>query len=156
MSSDQRFHQAALELGFSFDGEIRIGGNYLPLTRHGNEIHVSGQIPRIDDKIIVTGRAGDGTTLADAQLAARICAMRAMALLQRHLGSLEQIGGLLKVNVYIQSSNDFIQQSEVADAASEILLTVLGPAGTHARTSLGVFQLPKNATVELDLVAFTH
>lgn len=81
--------------------------------------------------------------------------MRALALLQRRLGSLDKLEAILKINVYVQSSRTFTQQSEVADGASEILQTVLGPLGAHARTSVGVYQLPKNATVELDLIA-TH
>jgi hypothetical protein len=85
MSRDAQFTAQAALLGYSFDGEIQIGGNY--------------------------------------------------------------------VTVYVQSAATFTQQSEVADAASAVLHAVLGPAGAHARTSVGVFQLPKNATVELDLIA---
>ena len=81
-------------------------------------------------------------------------ALRALALLQRSLGSLDQVRAILKVNVFTQAAEDFTQLSEVADAASALLHEVLGSqAGAHARTSVGVYQLPKNATVELDLVA---
>jgi len=153
MSRDTAFNQAAAALGYSFDGDIKLGGNYVPLARDGHHVYVSGQVPRVGDRVVVTGRAGAEVTLAQAQLAAKVCALRALALLQRSLGSLEAVRAILKVNVYTQSSADFTQQSEVADAASELLHAVLGPAGAHARTSVGVFQLPKNATVELDLVA---
>jgi enamine deaminase RidA (YjgF/YER057c/UK114 family) len=60
---------------------------------------------------------------------------------------------ILRVGVYVQCAEDFPQLSEVADGASAILVAVLGPAGAHARTSVGVYQLPKNATVELELLA---
>src|SRR5688572_30465166 len=76
MSADARFRQTAQELGYSFDGEIKIGGNYVPIVRHQNELYISGQIPRIGDTVVVTGRAGADTSLAQAQLAAKICAMR--------------------------------------------------------------------------------
>jgi enamine deaminase RidA (YjgF/YER057c/UK114 family) len=79
--------------------------------------------------------------------------MRALVLLRQSLGSLDRIAQLLRVTVYTQSAADFTQQSEVADAASDLLHTVLGAAGTHTRTSVGVAQLPKNAAVELDLIA---
>ena len=92
-------------------------------------------------------------TLNHAQLAAKVCAMRALALLQRELGSLEKVRQILRVTVYTQSAPDFTQQSEVADAASELLHSVLGEPGKHTRTSVGVYQLPKNASVELDLMA---
>jgi enamine deaminase RidA (YjgF/YER057c/UK114 family) len=92
-------------------------------------------------------------SLTQAQLGAKVCAMRALALLRQNLGSLDRIQQVMRVTVYTQSATDFTQQSEVADAASEVLHTVLGAAGIHTRTSVGVAQLPKNATVEVDLIA---
>lgn len=153
MSADQRFNLIAEQLGYSFDGEIKIGGNYVPVVRHNDELYVSGQIPRVGDTVVVTGRAGADTSLAQAQLAAKICAMRALALLQRSVGSLEGIKRLLRMNLYVQCAQDFTLQSEVADGASEVLFFVLGEVGAHTRSSIGVYQLPKNATVELDLIA---
>lgn len=153
MSSDTRFKEEAAALGYSFEGEIKIGGNYVPLIRDGNHIFVSGQIPRVENEVIVTGAAGDKTDLSRAQLGAKICVMRALALLQRSLGSLELVKSIPSISVFVQSAQHFTQQSEVADGASELLFKVLGSAGAHTRTSVGVFQLPKNATVELSLVA---
>jgi enamine deaminase RidA (YjgF/YER057c/UK114 family) len=153
MSRDERFNKEAEALGYSFDGEIRIGGNYVPLLRDGDHIYVSGQIPRIDNTVVVTGPAGTEASLAQAQVAAKVCVMRALALLKRSLGSLERIKAVPRITVYVQSAQSFTQQSEVADGASEVLYTVLGAAGAHTRTSVGVFQLPKNATVEIDLIA---
>ncbi|WP_426139670.1 RidA family protein [Pseudomonas sp. DWP3-1-2] len=153
MSADARFRQTAEALGYSFEGEIKIGGNYVSVVRHQNELYISGQIPRVGDTVVVTGRAGTDATLAQAQLAAKICAMRALALLQRSLGSLDEVKRLLRMTLYVQCSEDFTQQSEVADGASDVLFFVLGEAGAHTRSSIGVYQLPKNATVELDLIA---
>ena len=155
MSADERFQQAAGRLGHRFDGEIKIGGNYVPLVRHGDMVFVSGQIPRVGDTVAVTGRAGSAEVpLARAQEAAQICTLRALALLQRSLGSLEQVERILRLTVYVQCTGDFTQHSEVADGASDLLCQVLGDAvGAHARTSVGVYQLPKNATVELELLA---
>ncbi|MCS3468872.1 enamine deaminase RidA (YjgF/YER057c/UK114 family) [Pseudomonas sp. JUb42] len=153
MSSDQRFQQAAEEMGYSFDGEIKIGGNYVPLVRHEQQIYVSGQIPRVGDTVVVTGRVGEATTLEVAQLGAKISTMRALALLQRSLGSLEAVKGILRIGVYVQCSMDFTQHSEVADAASDLLSLVLGDIGSHTRTSVGVYQLPKNASVEVEMIA---
>jgi len=156
MNKDQRFTQAAAELGHSFDGEIKIGGHYVPLVQDGNTVYLSGQIPRVGDLVVVQGRAGDTVTLAQAQHAAQICVMRALALLQRSLGSLEQVRSVLRITVYVQCTADFTQHSEVADGASDLLFAILGEAGAHTRTSVGVQQLPKNATVEVDLIASVH
>jgi enamine deaminase RidA (YjgF/YER057c/UK114 family) len=153
MSRDERFTKEAATLGYGFDGEIRIGGNYVPLLRDGNHIYVSGQIPRVDNTVVVTGPVGTEVSLAQAQVAAKVCVMRALALLKRSLGSLERVKAVPRISVYVQSAQAFTEQSEVADGASEILFSVLGPAGAHARTSVGVLQLPKNATVEVDLIA---
>lgn len=153
MSRDNKFNEEAAALGYSFDGEIKIGGNYVPLLREGNTVYVSGQIPRVGSDIVVTGSAGDQTDLSRAQVGAKICAMRALALLQRSLGSLERVKAILSISVFVQSAQHFTQQSEVADGASDLLFKVLGSAGAHTRTSVGVYQLPKNATVELSLVA---
>ncbi|WP_198665440.1 RidA family protein [Paraburkholderia kururiensis] len=152
-SRQARFDDIAATLGYCFDGEIKIGGHYVPVVRNDNEVYVSGQIPRVENTVVVTGRAGADVSLADAQRAAQVCVMRALALLAREAGSLDRIRRVLRITVYVQCTADFTQQSEVADGASDVLHAVLGDAGRHTRTSVGVYQLPKNATVELDLVA---
>lgn len=153
MSRDDEFARAAAALGHAFDGELRKGGHYDPVVRDGRQVWVSGQVPRVGDAVVVTGRAGADVTLAKAQRAARICVLRALALLQRTLGSLEPVTAIPRMTVYVQVAEGFTQISEVADAASELLYAILGRAGAHTRSAVGVYQLPKNATVELDLVA---
>lgn len=153
MSRDALFRQATAALGCSFEGEIRIGGNYVPLLRDGHIVYLSGQVPRVGTEVVVTGRAGADVALIEAQRAAKICVLRALALLQRELGSLEPLRQILRLTVYVQCTQEFTQQSEVADGASELLFAILGAAGAHTRTAVGVLQLPKNATVELDLIA---
>ncbi|SDL98665.1 Enamine deaminase RidA, house cleaning of reactive enamine intermediates, YjgF/YER057c/UK114 family [Oryzisolibacter propanilivorax] len=155
MNADQRFDDLARRLGYSFDGEIKIGGNYTPLVVDVGVAYVSGQVPRVGDSVVVTGRVGAEVSLEQAQLAARICALRALALLRRQFGSLEQVSRILRITVFVQCTESFTLHSEVADGASAVLFDVLGEAGRHSRTSVGVFQLPKNASVELDLMAST-
>jgi enamine deaminase RidA (YjgF/YER057c/UK114 family) len=146
------FERFAQELGHRFDGEMRIGGNYVPTVRNGNEIYVSGQIPRIDNTVMVVGRVGAEVSLEQGRLAAKICTMRALAVLTQQLGDLEGIERVLRINVYVRSAEDFTQQSEVADAASQVLYGVFAEAGVHTRTSVGVYQLPKGAAVEVDMI----
>lgn len=153
MAADERFAQAALELGHRFDGEIKIGGNYSPVVRDGQQLFVSGQIPRVGDEVLYVGTVGAGIDLASARTAAAICAMRALAFVQRAAGSLDAVRAVARITVYVRSAPDFTQQSEVADGASDLIARVLGPVGAHTRTSVGVLQLPKGAAVELDLIA---
>jgi len=155
MNADQRFDDLARRLGYSFDGEIKIGGNYTPLVVDAGVAYVSGQVPRVGDSLVVTGRVGAEVSLEQAQLAAKVCALRALALLRRQFGSLEQVSRILRITVFVQCTESFTLHSEVADGASAVLFDVLGEAGRHSRTSVGVFQLPKNASVELDLTAST-
>ncbi len=152
-SRDSNFAAIEAALSYSFDGEIKIGGNYVSVVRDNNQVFVSGQIPRVGDKVVVTGKVGAEVSLADAQRAAKICTMRALALLRQELGSLDKIARILRITVFVHCSPDFNQQSEVADGASEVLYAVLGQAGVHTRTSVGVCQLPKSASVEIDMIA---
>jgi enamine deaminase RidA (YjgF/YER057c/UK114 family) len=151
-SRDELFQQVAKELGHSFEGEMRIGGNYVSLVENGSEVYISGQVPRVGDKVVVTGRVGTDVSLEQARHAAKICAMRALAILRQSPGGLQRIRKILRITVYVQSAADFTQHSEVADAASEVLYSIFAEAGVHTRTSVGVYQLPKNASVELDMI----
>lgn len=153
MPADVRFQALCQQLGCALDGDLQIGGSYTPVMADGHVLYVSGQVPRVGNEVLVTGRVGATVSLAQAQLAAKVCALRALAFLQRQLGSLEQVQQILRLTVYVQSTEHFTQHSEVADAASDVLTQVLGQAGLHSRTSVGVYQLPKNASVELDVIA---
>jgi enamine deaminase RidA (YjgF/YER057c/UK114 family) len=152
-SRDFRFAAVEAALNYSFAGEIKTGGNYVSVVQHAGVAYVSGQVPRVGDQVVVTGRLGADVPLAQGQLAAKICTMRALALLRQSLGSLDRIARILRVTVFVQSADGFTQQSEVADGATEVLHAVLGEAGMPTRTSVGVLQLPKNAAVEIDLIA---
>ena len=147
--------QVAAELGHSFEGEIRVGGHYASAVRDGRTVYLSGQVPRVGGTVVVTGRVGDAVSLEQVRLAAQICTLRALAILRQTLGSLDAVERVLRVTVFIQSTADFTQQSEVADAASDLLHRVFGEAGVHTRTSVGVYSLPKNAAVELDMIVAT-
>jgi enamine deaminase RidA (YjgF/YER057c/UK114 family) len=152
MTREERFEKIAQKMGYSFDGEMKVGGNYSPLVQHHDTIYISGQIPRVGNEIVIQGALGGEVTLEQGQLAAKICVMRAVALLKKHLGSLDKVKKVFQISVYVQSMASFTQQSEVSDGASEVLHEIFGEAGIHSRTSVGVFQLPKNAPVEIAFV----
>lgn len=152
MSADQRFQQQAAALGYSFDGPIKAGGNYAPLVRDGAFVFVSGQIPRVGDEVVVVGAAGAEVPIERARLAAGICTMRALALVGREVGGLDNVVAVPRMSVYVRSAPTFTLQTEVADSASDLLAAILGPISVHARTSIGVLQLPKGATVEIDFI----
>jgi enamine deaminase RidA (YjgF/YER057c/UK114 family) len=152
MSADLLFESEAKALGFSLTDPIKIGGNYTPALRDGELVYVSGQIPRIGDSIAVVGCAGSDITLEQAASAAKISTIRALALVRQVCGSLAGIVCVPRMSVFVRSAPSFTQQSEVADAASNLLVSVLGVCSAHTRTSVGVAQLPKGAAVEIDFI----
>jgi enamine deaminase RidA (YjgF/YER057c/UK114 family) len=149
---DERFIELAREHGFDLYDENTVGGHYSPLIRHGDELYVSGLVPRMNGKIQYPGRVGLELNLADAQAAASISAIRALALIMDAVGSLDKLKSLIRVTVYVKSTFDFVDLSEVANGASDVFTHVLGDAGKHTRTTVGVYQLPKNAPVEVDMI----
>ena len=152
ITRDERFLAMAKELGFVIYDENPAGGHYTPLLRHDDELYVSGLVPRMNGKIQYPGRVGLELNLADAQEAASISAIRGLALIRDAVGSLENVKAVLRVTVYVKSTFDFVDLSEVANGASDVFTHVLGDAGRHTRTTVGVYQLPKNAPVEVDMI----
>ena len=150
---DLELAAACTEHGFDLSVPLQIGGSYTSLVRDGRTLYLSGQLPRIGDHVSVTGVVGAEVSLDRAKRAAAIAMLRALTLLRHELGSLERLKGVLRVTVFVHCTPDFTQHSEVADGASDLLWRVLGSAGAHTRTSVGVLQLPKNAAVEIDLIA---
>ncbi|WP_130804353.1 RidA family protein [Acinetobacter ihumii] len=153
MDRDVAFLNIQTRLGYDFSGDIKIGGKYTSLIEHAGLVFISGQIPRVGDRVQVCGKVGLEVDLSQAKIAASISTMRALAILKQHYGTLNIIEKVLQMNVFVHSTSEFTQQSEVSDGASEILYEVLGLAiGQHTRTSVSVCQLPKNASVEINFV----
>jgi len=150
MTRDERFEKLAAEMGFPLNEEIKVGGKYTPVLIDAGIAYIAGQIPRVGDEVRFVGVAGESISLDDAKRAAGISAIRALALLKNVCGSLDAIVSVPRINVFVRSAPDFTKQSEVADGASDVLSTVLEDAGVHTRTSVGAFQLPKGAVVEVD------
>jgi enamine deaminase RidA (YjgF/YER057c/UK114 family) len=129
------------------------GGAYTPVVVHAGIAYVSAQLPRQDGEVRFIGKVGDGIDLSGAREAARLSAMQCLAALDAALGGLDRVERLLKVSVYVAAAPGFTQISAVTDGASECFVQVLGERGQHARTSIGVAELPRGAAVEVELIA---
>jgi enamine deaminase RidA (YjgF/YER057c/UK114 family) len=127
--------------------------NYVPVVLHGDLAYVSGQLPKQDGEVRITGRVGDTVSLEIAQAAARICAVQALACLNQALGSIDRVTRIIRLSGFVASGLDFYQQPAVIDAASELMVQVFGEAGRHARSAIGVSALPRNSSVELEVIA---
>ena len=149
MSLEQRLS----ELGLVLPETAAPGARYAAVVVHDGLAYVSGQLPREGDRVVVAGKLGREVTVAAAQAGARIALLRALAALRDELGDLARARQILKLTAYVNSAEDFTDHSAVADGASTLIYELFGPElGRHARTSVGVAQLPRNGCVELDLV----
>lgn len=143
------------ELGLTLPPAPKPVAAYVPWVRHGDLLLLSGQIPPIKDgKVQIEGQVGFAIKLEQAQEAARVCTLNALAVAADAAGSIDKIARVLKVVVYVASHEGFTDQHKVANGASELLVSIFGEAGRHARAAVGVAQLPLNAAVEVD-VTFT-
>jgi enamine deaminase RidA (YjgF/YER057c/UK114 family) len=140
------------ELGDELPAVPASAGAYVPATRAGTLVFTAGQLPFEEGELRKTGKVGDAVTLAEAKGAARICALNALAAAAAEAGGLNRIGRVVKVTGYVASAPDFNRQPEVINGASELIGQVFGEAGLHARSAVGVAELPLDAPVELELV----
>jgi len=126
---------------------------YVPAVQTGSYIYVSGQVPVADGKVAATGKVGAEVSTEDAAGLARICALNALAAAANVAGGLDNIGRIVKVVGFVASAPGFNGQPQVINGASELLIEVLGEDGRHARSAIGVAELPLNVPVEVELIA---
>jgi len=115
---------------------------------------VSGQLPWLDgsNSLVYSGRLGEHVNVTEGKSCARACILNGLAVLEKTSGSLDRIERVIKLVGYVASAKDFHEQPAVIDAASNLLVEIFGDAGTHARSAVGVAQLPRGAPVEIELV----
>lgn len=128
-------------------------GSYRPCVVSGNYIYVSGQLPFKNGELLLKGVVGEDVSLEEAVQAARACAINSLAILKNETGDLNRIKKIVKVTGYVASSENFYQQADVINGASNLYFDVFGEKGVHARAAVGVYKLPINAPVEVDLIA---
>ncbi|HTU73707.1 MAG TPA: RidA family protein [Trebonia sp.] len=126
---------------------------YIPAVRTGSYVYTSGQLPLVDGKLQGTGKLGDGVSPEEGAVLARIAALNALAAVASVAGSLDAIIRIVKVTCFVSSAPGFTGQAQVANGASELLIEVLGDAGRHARSAVGMAVLPLDAPVEVEIVA---
>jgi enamine deaminase RidA (YjgF/YER057c/UK114 family) len=127
--------------------------SYVPVHVAGDTAYVAGQIPLEDGRPVLTGKVGRSVSVEQAQQAARRCALQALSALRAALGSLDRVAAIAKVDIFVASAKAFTEQSKVANGASDVFVEVFGEAGKHARTAVGVSQLPLGVPVEVAVTA---
>ena len=135
------------ELGISLPPVATPAGSYVPAVRSGNLVYTSGQVPMEATK----GKVGAEVSAEDAQAAARVCALQALAAVDALVG-LDSVVRVVKVVGFVASAPGFSGQPQVVNGASELFGEVFGQAGQHARSAVGVAELPSGVPVEVELI----
>lgn len=152
MMTDAEIDERLTALGLILPEPAAPVASYVPVVIAGGLAHVSGQLPFVGGQL-VTGRLGDELSLEDGIEAAQACGVMILAQLKAALGSLSRIERIVKLGAFVNSVPDFTDQPKVANGASELMVAVLGDAGLHSRSAVGVPVLPLGAAVEVDAIA---
>jgi enamine deaminase RidA (YjgF/YER057c/UK114 family) len=154
--------QRLAELGITLPEVAAPVASYVPAVVSGSHVYTSGQLPFINGKLEATGKVSAGTEGAsdeptvspeDAKAYAAVCAVNALAAVKSVIGDLDRITRIVKVVGFVASDPTFTGQPAVVNGASELLGRVLGEAGQHARSAVGVAVLPLDSPVEVELIA---
>jgi len=133
-------------LGLSLPPATPPVANYVSTKQSGDLLFVSGRVS------LVRGEVGSEVSPADAKIAARDTALLILAIVKQDIGDLDRITSVDHVRGFVRSAPSFIDQPQVIDGASDLLVEIFGERGRHARTATGVGQLPFGAAVQLDMI----
>ena len=143
------------KLGIEIPTAPKPAANYIPYVITNNLIFISGQVPFINGKIREddTGKVGENIDIAKAQTIARRCGINVVSVLKDALdGDLSRVIKCVKLGIFVSCTNDFHDQPEVANGASDLMVEIFGEAGRHARFAVGSNSLPMNISVEIDAI----
>lgn len=140
------------ELGLSIPDVAKPVAVYVPAVCSGDYVYTAGQIPLVKGEVKYVGKLGRELKVEDGYEAAKICALNCLAAVRSVTGSLDNIERVVKVVGFVNSSETFTEQPKVVNGASELIGAIFGKAGEHARSAVGVGQLPLGAAVEVELI----
>ena len=147
--SDWKANLAAL--GVELPAAAKPVAVYIPAVQSGSMVYTSGQLPLVDGELQFAGKVGAAVGPEDAKAAAQACALNALAAVHDLVG-LDAVVRIVKVTGFVASAEGFTGQPQVINGASEFLGRVFGDAGVHARSAVGVTELPLGAPVEVELI----
>jgi enamine deaminase RidA (YjgF/YER057c/UK114 family) len=138
--------------GYPLDRTSPEGKVIEPVVVDGHTIYASGQVPFDGDELAYKGKVPSQVSVADATAAAALCAANVLRAVRKAVGSLDEVDRVVRITGYVNSDSDFTDQHLVINGASQLVREVFGDAGQHARTALGLAQLPLGAAVEVDMI----
>lgn len=140
------------ELGITLPGSPAAAGNYVPSVRTGNLLFLSGTICALDGKLTHTGQLGAEHSIESGYEAAQVCALNALANIKAALGSLDSVARIVQLNGFVNAVSGFADSPAVINGASDLFVKVFGEIGRHSRAAVAVAGLPRNSTVEIQVV----
>jgi len=146
------FEQRLNELGLTLPAPPKPVANYLPVVRVDNLLFLSGVLPSRDGQLVMTGKVGQNLSIEQGVEAARVAVLNGISIIRSTTGSLDQVKQIVKMVGYIASAPGFVDQPQVLNGASDLLVSLFGDAGRHARVAVGAAELPRHAPVEIDLI----
>ena len=141
------------ELGHTLPGVAAPVAAYVPAVVSGGHVFTSGQLPFVEGALPAAGKVGAAVSPEQAKELAALCAINALAAIKDRIGDLDRITRIVKVTGFVASDPSFTGQPAVINGASELLGSVFGEAGAHARSAVGVAVLPLDAPVEVEVTA---
>jgi enamine deaminase RidA (YjgF/YER057c/UK114 family) len=126
--------------------------NYVSARQHGLLVYSSGHTPTVNGELTVRGKLGADVSVEQGRDAARLCVLNCLAAVAGVIGDLDRVDSVLKLTGYVASAPGFVDQPAVVNGASVLIEEIFGDRGRHARTALGLAELPGGAPVEVDLV----
>lgn len=139
------------ELGIELPDVVTPLAAYVPAVRTGNLVYTSGQLPMVNGELLQAGKVGGDVNTDDAKALARVCALNALAAVHALVG-IDNVVRVVKVVGFVASAPGFNAQPAVVNGASELLGEVFGDAGAHARSAVGVSELPLDTPVEVEII----
>lgn len=140
------------ELGIEIPEAPKPLAAYVPALRTGNYVFTAGQLPLKNGELLYAGKVGRDITAEDAVKAAEICAINCLSAVKTAIGDLNKIKQIVKIVAFVASAEGFTAQPAVANGASELMLKIFGESGKHARSAVGVAELPRGASVEIEMI----
>jgi enamine deaminase RidA (YjgF/YER057c/UK114 family) len=144
--------QKLAALGYPLERTTPEGKLVDPLSISGSIVYASGQVPFDGDQLVSKGKVPSQISAADATKAAALCAANVLRAVRKHFGSLDAIERVVRITGYVNSDPDFTDQHLVINGASQLGRDVFGEAGRHARTAIGMAQLPLGSSVEVEMI----
>jgi enamine deaminase RidA (YjgF/YER057c/UK114 family) len=138
------------ELGLTLPVAAKPVAAYVPAIRTGNIVFTAGQLPLVNGEMAGTGKVGSDVSVDDAKKLAQICAINCLAAVET-VADVNKIVKIVRVVGYVNGVPGFINQPAVVNGASELFLHIWGEVGKHARSAVGIAELPLNAPVEIEL-----